>query len=150
MTKQLKVTSAQWNKEFSSGRWNCLDSDPTERARHAVIGMYCQKYFSKGNILDVGCGEGTLTDFLSSDQRKKYLGIDISSKAIKIAKSKRKLNFQCVAAEDFKTIPVKKGGKEMSDFKLKPLGINIIVERYVPPEQEKPSSHAPCRAFCPK
>lgn len=103
MTKQLKVTPAQWNKEFSSGRWDCLDSNPTERARHAMIGMYCQKYFPKGSILDVGCGEGTLIDFLNNDQRKNYLGIDISFKAIKIAKSKRKLNFQCVAAEDFKT-----------------------------------------------
>jgi len=100
---QLKVDKEKWNKEFSKGRWSCLDSNPKERARHAVIGMYCQYFSPKGKILDVGCGEGTLTDFLSETQKKKYIGIDISSEAIKIANKKRKLNFQRVQAEQFKT-----------------------------------------------
>ena len=103
MPIQLKVNKEKWNKEFSKGRWNCLDSSPTERARHAIIGMYCRHFFPRGKILDVGCGEGTLTDFLSEAQKKRYVGIDISLEAIKIANKKRKLNFQCIQAEQFKT-----------------------------------------------
>lgn len=104
MAKQLEIEPGEWDKEFSSGRWNCLDDNPAERARHAIIGMYCQKYFPGGNILDVGCGEGTLVDFLSDRQKKKYLGIDISSEAIKIGKRKRRgMDFQCVEAESFET-----------------------------------------------
>jgi len=91
MAKQLEVESDEWNKEFSSGRWSCLDENPAERARHAVIGMYCRKYFPSGNILDVGCGVGTLVDFLSDKQKKKYIGIDISSEAINIGRKKERV-----------------------------------------------------------
>lgn len=104
MTKQLDVSPETWNEEFSSGRWDCLDNNPAERARHAIIGMYCCRYFPNGSVLDVGCGEGTLVDFLRDKQKDKYLGIDISSEAIKIAKRKRKgLAFQCISAEMFES-----------------------------------------------
>lgn len=104
MTKKLEVKRETWDKEFSSGRWSCLDENPTERARHAVIGMYCRKYFPNGRILDVGCGEGTLADFLSDDQKQNYLGIDLSSEAIRIGRGKRtELKFQNIAAEIFET-----------------------------------------------
>lgn len=104
MTKQLEVKLDIWNEEFSSGRWNCLDENPAERGRHAIIGMYCQKYFPNGNVLDVGCGEGTLTDFLNEKQKKSYLGVDISKEAIKIGRKKRRgINFECEAAEIFQT-----------------------------------------------
>lgn len=101
MNQQLNVSRDEWNQEFSSGRWDYLDSDLNERARHAVIGMYCQALLPSGAILDVGCGEGTLTDFLSEKQKKNYLGIDISDEAIKKAKQKRGLNFVVTAVEDF-------------------------------------------------
>lgn len=104
MAKKLEVKKEIWDKEFLSGRWNCLDENPAERARHAIIGMYCQKYFLNGKILDIGCGEGTLTDFLNGQQKKNYLGIDISSAAVEIGKSRRPfINFQCISAESFQT-----------------------------------------------
>lgn len=104
MTKKLEVKRETWDKEFLSGRWNCLDENPTERARHAVIGMYCQKYFPDGKILDVGCGEGTLTDFLSEIQKQNYIGIDLSGEAIRIGSGKRtELKFQNIEAETFET-----------------------------------------------
>jgi glycosyltransferase involved in cell wall biosynthesis len=40
----------------------------------------------RGNVLDVGCGTGNLSDFYSGD----YTGIDISSVAVKIAKELRR------------------------------------------------------------
>lgn len=38
---------------------------------------------------EVGCGEGAITDFLTPSQKLMYEGVDISEKAIAIAKSKR-------------------------------------------------------------
>lgn len=80
---QLNIPKTQWEKEFASGRWDYLDSTPAERARSAVIGMYCQYFFPTGKILDVGCGLGTTTDFLNQVQKEKYLGLDISEEAMK-------------------------------------------------------------------
>jgi len=74
---QLNITKNKWEKEFSAGKWDYLDSTPSERARSAIIGMYCQHFFPKGKILDVGCGLGTTTDFLIGSQKKQYLGVDI-------------------------------------------------------------------------
>lgn len=103
MSKQLGILPSRWDKEFALGKWNYLDEDSAERSRHAIIGMLCQQHAPKGRILDVGCGEGTLTDFLNPKQKKKYLGIDISKEAIKIGIRKRHLNFQLQAAETFST-----------------------------------------------
>jgi 2-polyprenyl-6-hydroxyphenyl methylase/3-demethylubiquinone-9 3-methyltransferase len=102
-TFQYKINRPTWEAEFSTGFWDYLDSSLRERARSAIIGMYCQ-HFSKGeNILDVGCGLGTLTDFLNVSQKKKYLGIDISEKAIKKAKEYKKASFKNVEFDEFKT-----------------------------------------------
>lgn len=103
MTKQISLSTSQWNKEFASGMWNYLDKSSSERARHEIIGMFCQQYSPKGRILDVGCGEGTLADFLNPAQKRKYLGIDISKEALKIGRQKRDIHFQLTDAESFHT-----------------------------------------------
>ena len=90
---QLKVSKNKWEKEFSSGKWDFLDIVPGEKARNAIIGMYCRHFYPNGSILDVGCGLGTVVDFLSRAQKNKYLGIDISNKAIEKANYK-KANFK--------------------------------------------------------
>jgi 2-polyprenyl-3-methyl-5-hydroxy-6-metoxy-1,4-benzoquinol methylase len=47
--------------------------------------------FSQPNssVLDVGCGEGAISDFLTPAQKAKYVGIDISKEAVHMAKSRR-------------------------------------------------------------
>ena len=63
-----------------------------ERSRIAVIGgVLIQLYASNLNatILEIGCGEGAVTDFLTPIQKRGYIGVDISKEAIAIAKSKR-------------------------------------------------------------
>lgn len=42
----------------------------------------------KTDILDIGCGEGILLDFLRKHRNTSYIGVDISSKAIEIATKK--------------------------------------------------------------
>ncbi|OHC88891.1 MAG: hypothetical protein A2546_07255, partial [Sphingobacteriia bacterium RIFOXYD2_FULL_35_12] len=93
----------KWEKEFSAGKWDYLDSTPSERARSAIIGMYCQHFFPKGKILDVGCGLGTTTDFLIGSQKKQYLGLDISEEALKKALIK-KVKFKNTDFANFKSV----------------------------------------------
>jgi 2-polyprenyl-3-methyl-5-hydroxy-6-metoxy-1,4-benzoquinol methylase len=57
--------------------------------------------FPNGSVLDIGCGEGTLSDFLTPDQKTKYLGVDISKEAVRIGRTKRGLNFVQGEAETF-------------------------------------------------
>ena len=58
--------------------------------------------FPNGTILDVGCGEGTLSDYLNNDQREKYLGIDLSKEAVRLGKLKRPgIKFKSTNAENF-------------------------------------------------
>ena len=41
------------------------------------------------SVLDVGCGEGAISDFLLPQQKARYVGIDISKEAIHLAKTRR-------------------------------------------------------------
>jgi len=93
MVIQQKVSKNNWEKEFAGGGWEGLDSAPSERARHALIGMYLNHFCPEGKILDVGCGLGTMTDFLNQVQKSKYLGIDISETAISEAVKRKNLSF---------------------------------------------------------
>jgi 2-polyprenyl-3-methyl-5-hydroxy-6-metoxy-1,4-benzoquinol methylase len=58
--------------------------------------------FPNGSILDVGCGEGTLSDYVTEQQRPKYLGIDISKEAVHHGRAKRPgIKFKATNAETF-------------------------------------------------
>jgi len=93
-----------FDKEYSKGDWNFLNQLPIERSRNSLIGVICDHYVPKnGSVLDIGCGEGVLTDYLHRNSKKNYVGIDFSRKAIEIAKEKRpKFNFLHENAESFK------------------------------------------------
>lgn len=80
-----------WDTEYKKGKWERLGHSPIERSRSALLGNFYQVYCGKNNgtILDVGCGEGVLADFLNEQQKSRYTGIDISKEAIKQAQMKR-------------------------------------------------------------
>jgi len=99
---QLPVDQTTWDREFLAGEWDYLDTNDLERARHQVIAYFIDAYNPKGKILDVGCGLGTTTDFLKSAQKKNYLGIDISTVAIKRA-LKKKAKFKSIDFLKFKS-----------------------------------------------
>lgn len=101
MKPQIIIPKHQWERQFQQGAWDYLDSSSIERARSAVIGMYCRSLKPSGTILDVGCGEGTLFDFLNDKQKSAYTGIDISDVAVAKAKKKRKGNFYATDAMEF-------------------------------------------------
>lgn len=67
-----------------------------------IIGVFMESLApAEGRLLDVGCGEGTLSDFIPAHKKSKYVGIDTSDEAIKLATQKRKLNFLHATAENF-------------------------------------------------
>lgn len=66
-----------WNREFSTGRWACLESTLGESAHSQV-----EKYANYGGILDLGCGPGTISVELDPEKYSFYTGVDISDVAI--------------------------------------------------------------------
>ncbi len=89
-------SESKWDKEWKSGAWDYLDKVPVERSKIAVIGSVLVQLHSQtdSSILDVGCGEGAISDFLTPIQKQKYVGVDISKEAIATAKKRRnKLQF---------------------------------------------------------
>ncbi|WP_348260833.1 class I SAM-dependent methyltransferase [Telmatobacter sp. DSM 110680] len=72
-----------WNREFSSGKWNCLDNTGEES-----IGSYLEKYAKHGAILDLGCGTGATGIGLNTSSYSFYTGVDISDAAINKARTK--------------------------------------------------------------
>ena len=97
----------KWDKEWSSGAWRYQETVPVERSRIAVIGgVLVQMYAPHANstVLEIGCGEGAVSDFLTEIQKPGYVGVDISKEAIAIAKSKRQaggMRFVHAAAHKF-------------------------------------------------
>lgn len=99
----LRIPEKDWDREYAQGKWEYL-ATPIERVRHAVIGMYCNQLLNlRAKILDAGCGEGILLDYLRSDLRKNYLGVDLSKEAVKGARAKRDGIFMTADLEGFKT-----------------------------------------------
>ena len=81
----------KWDKEWRSGEWTYMETIAVERSRIAVIGGVFIQMFTHQNasVLDIGCGEGAISDFLTPPQQSKYVGLDISKEAIIVAKKKR-------------------------------------------------------------
>ena len=88
----LFQSEKKWDKEWSSGAWNYQEKIPVERSRLAVIGaVLIQVHAPNANatVLEIGCGEGAVSDFLTTSQVPGYVGVDISKEAIAIARSRR-------------------------------------------------------------
>ena len=92
-------SESRWDRQWGNGAWNYQDQVPVERSRIAVIGgvliqLYAVAINSTSSynctVLEVGCGEGAVSDFLAPAQKLGYVGIDISNEAVGIAKTKRK------------------------------------------------------------
>jgi 2-polyprenyl-3-methyl-5-hydroxy-6-metoxy-1,4-benzoquinol methylase len=85
-----------WEHLYHDGRWNFLH-DLDEMARYAVIaGCASAIVRDGGELLDAGCGEGILLQYLNQS-RLRYHGIDWSSIAIERAQARHGLStFTCV------------------------------------------------------
>jgi len=106
-------SESQWDSQWKKGNWNYMDKVPVERSKLAVVAELVKLYGSNSTdygLLDVGCGEGTIMDFLDTRKRKNYVGIDLSIEAVKAGRAKRpEGRFIHAAAHTFS--PKRKGHK---------------------------------------
>jgi len=101
----------KWDSQWRAGQWAYMDTVAIERAKVSVVGVLAQIYAAnmttsvstgQGSVLDIGCGEGSLADFLSAEQQPGYVGVDLSREAILSAKRKRpNMKFVHSAAHKF-------------------------------------------------
>ena len=71
------VKARLWNREFSRGRWACLE----QTAGDFVYGRLTQ-HARGGAILDLGCGSGNTATELDERCYETYRGVDISDVAL--------------------------------------------------------------------
>lgn len=72
-----------WNDQ--SGDWQGL-ATATQAPRYRAIARMIDRFCPTGSVLDVGCGEAVLCDYLP--KAVKYLGIEPSAKAAESARAK--------------------------------------------------------------
>jgi 2-polyprenyl-3-methyl-5-hydroxy-6-metoxy-1,4-benzoquinol methylase len=73
----------KWNDDF--GDWQGLSSD-TQHPRYREIALVVVEFCRSGSVLDVGCGEAVLADYLPGSVT--YVGIEPSVKAAAVASAK--------------------------------------------------------------
>ena len=61
----------------------------TEVSRFSIVMGYCHYFRPEGKILEIGCGEGILQERLCPTRYSRYIGLDISTEAIKRASRKQ-------------------------------------------------------------
>lgn len=76
------ISRETWDRQYRDGVWEGLDSID-ELAHYMVIVGYVHYLFDSPKILDVGCGQGRLAELLAPFSFKSYLGIDLSTEAIR-------------------------------------------------------------------
>jgi SAM-dependent methyltransferase len=70
---------AQWNND--GGDWQGL-RQPQQAPRYREIARLVELYGVNGAVLDVGCGEGVLLDYLDLGKISQYTGLDPSATAV--------------------------------------------------------------------
>lgn len=96
----------RWNKQYRSGRWKSLKNDIEAKRYRAIIDQI-QKFAPQNpSILDIGCGDGVLTERLLGTVRYSYFaGVDFSSESIKQATEKQLPDAEFIHADVIKFVP---------------------------------------------
>lgn len=80
------IPEAQWDREFAAGKWSRLwDAD---ESAHQFVAAGLLGALRPDSILDVGCGQGAFKAQLSHMDYRKYVGIDVSSAALDVARER--------------------------------------------------------------
>jgi 2-polyprenyl-3-methyl-5-hydroxy-6-metoxy-1,4-benzoquinol methylase len=96
--------SSAWDRAYASGRWSFLNT-VAEEGHYLIIASYAHRLKPDSSVLDVGCGEGVLQAAFRRFGYARYLGLDISEKAIATASrnADERTSFQAVHGDSFTT-----------------------------------------------
>src|ERR1700761_5541433 len=92
------IDRTTWDAEYATGQWAKI-SDSTEMPRYALIAGFSRRFGSTASVLDVGCGEGHLANWLCQGAERRYLGIDLSRVAVDQARAHAPQGAQFEAAD---------------------------------------------------
>jgi len=97
----VQITKSEWDSKYEHGNWTRI-AEIDELAHYSVIGGYIIFLKTDCKILDLACGEGLLKTRLCNSYSR-YIGIDTSPAAIRIAKQHEdnKSEFMIGAMETF-------------------------------------------------
>jgi 2-polyprenyl-3-methyl-5-hydroxy-6-metoxy-1,4-benzoquinol methylase len=101
-TRIVGARKRMWDSQYASG-FGHQSNLPQEQEHHQTLVDFMVSAHKNKTILDVGCGEGVLLDYLDRCGYQKYVGIDFSDVALRNA-SKRansKVSFVSGLAETF-------------------------------------------------
>jgi 2-polyprenyl-3-methyl-5-hydroxy-6-metoxy-1,4-benzoquinol methylase len=97
----------RWNRGYAEGHWTFLDAAEQEPRHRVIAGMLGIRGDAASSVLDVGCGTGALLCHLP-DNVARYVGIDLSSEAIRICRNKRAgpadRTFDATSFDDYNTV----------------------------------------------
>ncbi len=93
------------NKEMANARRDFLSSGYFEVLAKAVADCAIEYSHDGGSVLDICCGEGYYTDFLTRQLKRNFYGFDLSKNMVRLA-SKRKCDATFFVA-NIANIPIK-------------------------------------------
>jgi trans-aconitate methyltransferase len=96
--RYLRLDAAAWNAQYARGRWRYLQR-MDEAARYGILIGYLRVLGTDVAVLDVGCGEGILEERLGRSRYARYVGIDLSSEALRDAARRAGVGTTFVAAD---------------------------------------------------
>ncbi|MCB1490791.1 MAG: class I SAM-dependent methyltransferase [Rhodobiaceae bacterium] len=76
-----------WDAEYEAGRWDFLRG-LKQLSRSGLIAAWLKEAGALGHVLDVGCGEALLHPFLKPYGMARYTGVDVSPKALDLARAR--------------------------------------------------------------
>lgn len=83
------MTQEQFDIEYAAGAWDRLN-ESRQVGHYAVQAGLALHYKRADKVLEVGCGEGILSDYLPGSW---YHGVDYSVEAIQLAMHRRPLHY---------------------------------------------------------
>jgi len=87
-----------WDAEYARGKWAYMNS-LAELSRYAVLAGFIHFMPKPARVLELGCGDGALARTLSKDRIASFLGVDISSEAIRQATGNSDSSYRFIAAD---------------------------------------------------
>ena len=93
-----------WNYKYAIGKWNFMGQESKRYA--TIVNFIKDTKIVNPSILDLGCGYGSLYEYINENEISHYLGVDLSDTAIyKARKNKHtKSSFTVADIQKFETI----------------------------------------------